>query len=158
MNADNNNSLNNSTNTSTDTPDMYVTPVQSPREPSTPDTPTRRDVTEHWSDVNNSDVDLLDMDIPSISDIEIESPILKRAQAQEQPEIINLAGEDSGMDSDDPNDDYFQEMLQEEWRRRDAMQDNISTASESEEDTLKIPCPTSPTRPQEVAQWHPLPA
>ena len=76
MNGDNSTN----SNKSTESTDMYTTPVSSPRTPSTPDTPTRRDVTEHWSDVNNSDVDLLDMDIPSISDIEIESPILARAR------------------------------------------------------------------------------
>ncbi|CBK21221.2 uncharacterized protein [Blastocystis hominis] len=127
-------------------------------EPSTPSTPTRRDVTEHWSDVNNSDVDLLDMDIPSISDIEIESPILaRRAPLPQEPDTLELLGEDSGLDSDDPNDDYFQEMLREEWRRRDAMEDNMSTASESEDDEVRVPCPTSPTRLREKAQWHPIP-
>ena len=153
MNGDNNNA--NSTSTPS-TPNMYVAPVQSPRTPSTPSTPTRRDVQEHWSDVNHSDVDLLDMDIPSISDIEIESPILARARAPETPEVLDLFGEDSGLDSDDPRDDYFQEILQEEWRRRDAMQDNISTASESEDDEVRIPCPASPTRLREKAEWHPV--
>lgn len=155
MNGDNSTNSNKSTNT--ESTDMYTTPVSSPRTPSTPDTPTRRDVTEHWSDVNNSDVDLLDMDIPSISDIEIESPILARARAPQEPDTLELLGEDSGLDSDDPNDQYFQEMLQEEWRRRDAMQDQISTASESEDDVVRVPCPASPTRLREKAEWHPLP-
>ena len=104
MNSDN--TSNNNTNT--ESTDMYTTPVSSPRTPSTPDTPTRRDVTEHWSDVNNSDVDLLDMDIPDISDIEIESPILARARPPQEPDTLELLGEDSGLDSDDPNDQYFQ--------------------------------------------------
>lgn len=152
MNANNGNDS--TFNTSTD---MYLTLVSSPRAPSTPDTPTRRDVQEHWSDVNKSDVDLLDMDISDISGIEIESPILSRTRTREEPEVVDLTGEDSDMDSDNPADDYFQEMLQEEWRRRDAMQNQVSKASESEDDESRIPCPASPTRLREVAEWHPLP-
>ena len=118
---------------------FVTTPVSSPKVPSTPRTPERP-----------KKRDLEDL---AISDIEIESPILKRTRTRDEPEIIDLTNDVSSISSFE--DSLYNEIVrcEEEWKK----QDKLSTESESEDDILRIPCPVSPKKLTQKAQWHPLP-
>ena len=102
-----------------------------------------------------------DLEDLEISDIEIESPVLTRTRTQE-PEIIDLTNDISSIESFE--DSLYNKIIQverecrrEREEREARRQDEISTESESEEDVVRVPCPASPRRLREVAQWHPLP-
>ena len=137
MNSDNNNN----------TANMNTTPVSSPKIPTTPKTPARARAR-----------DLEDLEI---SDIELESPVLARAQARlpQVPEIIDLTNDVSSIDSDFENESVNNALKKRD--QEDAeIEDGLSTDSEDSEDSERaviIPCPASPTRLVELAQWHPLP-
>ena len=127
---------------------FVTTPVSSPKLPSTPRTPERP-----------KKRDLEDL---SISDIEIESPILKRTRTREEPEIIDLTMEPEVIDLTNDvssissfEDSLYNEIIrcEEEARKQDA----LSTDSESIDNILRIPCPVSPKKLTQKAQWHPLP-
>lgn len=117
---------------------FMTTPVSSPKLPSTPKTPER----------------------PKRNDLE-DLPILTRTR--EEPEIIDLTNDVSSISS--YQDSLYDEIIrcEEECRQRREkeeaeLEDLISTASEmEEEDEVRIPCPASPTKLTQKAQWHPLP-
>ena len=89
------------------------------------------------------------------------SPILSCTHAPTQISTIDLTGDsESDSESDIDNDPLWKEV--EEYRRRleekeAKRQDTIETDSESDAPTQIIPCPASPTKVRELAQWHPLP-
>ena len=134
MNSDNNNK----------TANMNTTPVSSPKIPTTPKTPTRTRTRRH---------DLEDLEI---SDIELESPVLARTRLPQMPEIIDLTKDVSSIDSDFENESVNNALKKRDQEEAE-IEDGLSTDSEEEEHEVRRPCPASPTRLTELAQWHPLP-
>ena len=121
------------------------------------------DLTKDDTDARTHEEEIIDLTNSDQSDMEEEpmSPILSCTHAPTQLSTIDLK-KDSVSDSEsDIEDDQLWKAV-EEYRRRleekeAKRQDTIETDSESDEPTQIIPCPTSPTKVRELAQWHPLP-